>query len=209
MLRAKSSRNPFDCKGAENERRILASLPEVALMYAEDRANNLKISVVTKSTVLGGMHHCNRKADGAKFHLARAPGIREALKPRSTEGPRLESVFISDEKETPMFARILDFEVKPEKKEEFVKVVKNEIVPILKKQIGFLEILPFVQERMREEKVITISLWATKADAERYEREFYPKALNILQPFLTTPVSVNYYKLETAVCEHFVDALAA
>ena len=108
-----------------------------------------------------------------------------------------------------MFARILDFEVKPEKKEEFVRVVKNEIVPILKKQIGFLEILPFVQERMREKKVITISLWATKADAERYEREIYPKALNILQPFLSTRVSVNYYKLETAVCEHFVEALAA
>jgi heme-degrading monooxygenase HmoA len=108
-----------------------------------------------------------------------------------------------------MFARILDFEVKPEKKEEFVKVVKNEIVPILKKQIGFLEILPFFPERMRDEKVITISLWTTKSDAERYEREFYPKALDILKPFLTTPVGVNYYKLETAVCERFVEALAA
>lgn len=42
-----------------------------------------------------------------------------------------------------MFARILNFEVKPEKKDEFVRVVKNEIVPILKKQTGFLEILPF------------------------------------------------------------------
>src|SRR5437763_11057267 len=98
-----------------------------------------------------------------------------------------------------MFARILDFEVKPEKKDEFVKVVKNEVVPILKKQTGFLEILPFSPEKMREEKVINISLWATKADADRYEREFYPKVLNILKPFLTTPVNVNYYKLETAV----------
>lgn len=108
-----------------------------------------------------------------------------------------------------MFARILDFEVKLEKKEEFVKIVKNEIVPILKKQTGFLEILPFFPEKMREEKVITISLWATRSDADRYEREFYPKALDILKPFLTTPVKVAYYKLETSVCEHFVDALAA
>ena len=108
-----------------------------------------------------------------------------------------------------MFARILDFEVKPEKKEEFVKVVKNEIVPILKKQTGFLEILPFSPENMKEEKVITISLWTTRSDAERYEREFYPKALDILKPFLTTPVKVNYYKLETTVCEHFADALTA
>ncbi|MGA1986985.1 MAG: antibiotic biosynthesis monooxygenase [Candidatus Sulfotelmatobacter sp.] len=108
-----------------------------------------------------------------------------------------------------MFARILDFEVKPEKKEEFVKAVKNEVVPILKKQAGFLEILPFFPEKMKSEKVITITLWTTKSDAERYERDFYPKALEILKPFLTTSVKVNYYKLETTVCEHFVGALTA
>ncbi len=108
-----------------------------------------------------------------------------------------------------MFARILDCEVKLEKKEEFVKIVKNEVLPILKKQTGFLEILPFFPEKMKEEKVITISLWTTKADAERYEREFYPKVLNILKPFLTTPVNVSYHKLETTLCEHFVEALVA
>ena len=108
-----------------------------------------------------------------------------------------------------MFARILDCEVKLEKKEEFVKVVKNEVVPILKKQTGFLEIPPFFPEKMRENKVITISLWTTKADAARYERESYAKVLNLLKPFLTTPVNVNYHILETAVCEHFVDSLVA
>ncbi|MGA7514339.1 MAG: hypothetical protein WBW46_15705 [Candidatus Sulfotelmatobacter sp.] len=108
-----------------------------------------------------------------------------------------------------MFARILDCEVKLEKKEEFVKIIKNEVLPILKKQTGFQEILPFFPEKMKEEKVVTISLWTTKADAERYEREFYPKVLNILKPFLTTPVNVNYFKLETTLCEHFVEALAA
>ena len=55
-----------------------------------------------------------------------------------------------------MFARILDFEIKLEKKEEFLKVVKAEILPILKKQVGFLEVLPFVPEKLREEKLIAI-----------------------------------------------------
>jgi hypothetical protein len=108
-----------------------------------------------------------------------------------------------------MIARILNFEVKLEKKEEFVKVMKNQVLPILKKQTGFLEILPFFPEKTREEKAITISLWTTKVDAERYERECYPKLLDILKPFLTTPVEVNYYNLETKLCEHFVEALAA
>ncbi len=108
-----------------------------------------------------------------------------------------------------MFARMLNYEIKLEKKEEFVKAVQNEVVPILKKQTGFLEILPFFPEKMKDEKVFTISLWNTKADAERYEKEFYPKVLNILKPFLTTPVNVNYYNLETTVCQHFAEALVA
>lgn len=108
-----------------------------------------------------------------------------------------------------MFARILDFQLKPEKKEEFVKVVKNEILPILRKQVGFLEVLPFFPEKMNEEKAITISLWANKADAERYEEEFYPKVQEIVKPYLVTPAVVRPYTVETALCEHFVEALAA
>jgi hypothetical protein len=108
-----------------------------------------------------------------------------------------------------MFARILEFEVKLEKKEEFVKTVKNEILPILKKQIGFLEVLPLFPDKIREEKVLNISLWATRPDAERYEREVYPKVQEILRPYLITPVTVKPYTVETTLCEHFVEALAA
>ena len=108
-----------------------------------------------------------------------------------------------------MFARILNFEIKMEKKEEFVKTMKNQVLPILKKQNGFLEILPFFPEKMREQRVITASLWTTKQDADRYEREFYPKVYDILKPFMTTPVEVNYSILETTLCDHFVETLAA
>jgi hypothetical protein len=40
-----------------------------------------------------------------------------------------------------MFARMLEFEVKPENKEEFVKKVENEVLPILRKQGGFLVVV--------------------------------------------------------------------
>jgi len=108
-----------------------------------------------------------------------------------------------------MFARILDFEIKLEKKEEFIKVVKNEILPILKKQVGFLEILPFVPEKMKDEKWITISLWAKKVDAVRYEEMVYPKVYEILKPFLATQITVKPFVLETRLCEHFVETFAA
>ncbi len=60
-----------------------------------------------------------------------------------------------------MFARIVEFIPKVEKKEELIKVVRNEVLPILKKQPGFLEILPFLPESTTE-KAITVTLWVEK-----------------------------------------------
>ena len=107
-----------------------------------------------------------------------------------------------------MFARIVEFIPKYEMKEEFVKRVKNEVLPILKKQTGFLEILPLFPEN-KFEKMITITLWTEKKWVEKYEREVYPKVEEILKPYLTTPVTFKHYELETRLAEHFVEALAA
>jgi heme-degrading monooxygenase HmoA len=107
-----------------------------------------------------------------------------------------------------MFARIIEFIPKLEKKEEFVKVVRNEVLPILKKQPGFLEILPFEPET-RTEKMIIVTLWAEKRDAERYEREVYPKVEGIVKPYLATAVTFKHYNVETSLCRHFVEALTA
>ena len=108
-----------------------------------------------------------------------------------------------------MFARILQFEMKLEKKVEFTKVFKNEILPILKKQAGFLEVLPLFPEMLDDRKMVNISFWTTKLDAERYEREWYPKIYDLLKPYLTSPVTVKYYTVDTTLCEHFEKALVA
>jgi hypothetical protein len=107
-----------------------------------------------------------------------------------------------------MFARILEVAPKLEKKEELIRVIKGEVLPILRKQHGFLEILPFIPE-MKSEKMITISLWQEKKDADRYEREVLPKIEEIVNPYLTVPFVVRNYTVETTVCEHFEKALVA
>jgi quinol monooxygenase YgiN len=107
-----------------------------------------------------------------------------------------------------MFARIVEFFPKLEKKEELVKVIRDEVLPILKKQSGFLEILPFFPET-KNEKVIVVSLWMEQRNAERYEREVFPRVEEILKPYLTSPITYKPYKVETTLCEHFVQALAA
>lgn len=107
-----------------------------------------------------------------------------------------------------MYARIVEFVPRAEKKDEFVHVMKNEVLPILKKQAGFLDILPLFPE-MKNEKVVNITLWMEKRDAERYEKEVFPRIEGILRPLLNTPITWRLFQVETTLCEHFVNALAA
>jgi heme-degrading monooxygenase HmoA len=108
-----------------------------------------------------------------------------------------------------MFARILEFVPKMEKKEEFIRALKNEVLPILKKQSGYLEILPFFPE-IKNEKALTVTLWTEKKDVERFEKDWFPKVEEMIKPYLTTPIVVhNFYVVETTLCEHFEKALAA
>jgi hypothetical protein len=46
-------------------------------------------------------------------------------------------------------------------------------------------------------------------DAERYEREAYNKAYDILKPCITGMVEVKNHNLETVICQHFVETLVA
>jgi heme-degrading monooxygenase HmoA len=110
--------------------------------------------------------------------------------------------------ESVMFARIVEFIPKAEKKEELIKAVRNEVVPVLKKQPGFLDILPFLPESTTE-KTIVVSLWAEKRDAERYEREAYPKVAETVKPYLTTAITFKHYVVETSVSATFMESFAA
>lgn len=107
-----------------------------------------------------------------------------------------------------MFARFLEFNLKLERKEELLKMVKKDILPLLKKEPGFVEILPFYLE-VKPEKVQLIGLWHTKQDVERYERVTFPKIKELLTPYLTTPINIETWVMETTLCEHFVEAMAA
>jgi quinol monooxygenase YgiN len=107
-----------------------------------------------------------------------------------------------------MFARVIEFNPNQEKRDEIVSVMRREILPILKSQPGFLEILPFEPES-KTEKLLIITLWAEKRNAERYEREVFPKVEEILKPYLDTSITSRHYTVQTALCHHFMEALTA
>jgi quinol monooxygenase YgiN len=105
-----------------------------------------------------------------------------------------------------MYARIVEFVARPEKKEEIVNVVRKEVLPLLKRQPGFLEFLPFVPEN-KTDNLVAVTLWAERHEADRYEREVYPRVEAILKPYLTAPITFKHYNVETSLCQHFAEAL--
>ena len=109
-----------------------------------------------------------------------------------------------------MFARIVEFTPKPEMKEEIVNVIRKEVLPILKKQQGFMEFLVFAPET-KTEKWIAVTLWAEKRDVDRWEREGYPKVDGILKFYLVAPPIVNHFHVETSLCQcpRFLETLTA
>jgi quinol monooxygenase YgiN len=99
-----------------------------------------------------------------------------------------------------MFIRFLEFTVKPDKKVELVKKIKEEILPILNKNNGFFDLLPWEVET-EPTKFYAVSLWYEKKDAQKYEKEYFARVKQIVEPFLTAPVIVKFGPVETVIPE--------
>jgi heme-degrading monooxygenase HmoA len=81
-----------------------------------------------------------------------------------------------------MFARQVMLQLKPNVAKEFPATFEKEILPLLRKQKGFLDELLLVTPEKRE--VVAISLWETKEYAEAYNRELYPQIEKIVARFI-------------------------
>jgi len=104
-----------------------------------------------------------------------------------------------------MFARKLEFDLMLVKKEEFLRKVRDEVLPILKKQPGFIDVLGLTDE-LKVEKTLLISLWETKENALKYEKEVFPKITAMLKPYLLKPFVVTPCVVETTISQHILAA---
>ena len=104
-----------------------------------------------------------------------------------------------------MFARFLEMTVKPEKKPELTTKLKEEILPILRKHKGFLDVIPLEVEN-EPTKFYSISLWHERHDAEKYETENFPKIRAMVEPFLTAPIIVKHCNVDETITKKLVAA---
>lgn len=108
-----------------------------------------------------------------------------------------------------MFTRHIETTVRPEKLREFSTTVKNEVLPLLHKQPGFIDLIQLIADD-NTGRIITLSFWKTPEDAERYEREQYQTVMNRVKPFLLTPTpKVTTFQVDTSTVHHIAAGMAA
>jgi heme-degrading monooxygenase HmoA len=61
---------------------------------------------------------------------------------------------------------------------EFTRTLEKEIIPLLRKQMGFQDEISFVSPERNE--AVAISFWDKTESAEAYNREKYPEILKAL-----------------------------
>ena len=104
----------------------------------------------------------------------------------------LENVKMQTTSNTGPIARSVRFDIASDKNEEFHKLFKNEVLPILKKQDGFKDELLLVNDQ----HVLAISVWNNADAASKYDSVTYPQVDKTLRPVMTGKPTVETFQYD-------------
>lgn len=88
------------------------------------------------------------------------------------------------------FARNVQFTIKGGKEKEFNNLFEKEVIPMLRKQSGFLEEVTLINPKV----ATCISLWDDRKTADMYNTATYPQVLAKLTPFIEGTPRVETYE---------------
>jgi hypothetical protein len=92
-----------------------------------------------------------------------------------------------------MFARKVAARLKPNSITEFTNLIECHILPWLREQDGFLDLITLVTPDGLE--VATISFWDHQCNAQAYDASGYPQVLKILEKLLDAAPYVKFFEV--------------
>jgi heme-degrading monooxygenase HmoA len=90
-----------------------------------------------------------------------------------------------------MFARKVSLRLKSDAAGQFLQKMENEIIPLLRKQKGFLDELTLMSRTGKE--IYAYSFWESSEDAERYDRTTFTEVTSLLTGLTDGAVRVHTY----------------
>jgi hypothetical protein len=98
-----------------------------------------------------------------------------------------------------MFARKVTAQLKPNSLTEFTSLMECEILPWLRKQEGFLDLIMLVVPGGRE--VTSISFWDQRGNAQKYHSSGYPEVLRTLEKLMDGPPYVKIFEVVSSTLQ--------
>jgi heme-degrading monooxygenase HmoA len=96
-----------------------------------------------------------------------------------------------------MFTRVVEITTKSGKSHEVANTINETILPILRQQSGFLDETVLTSD-MESNRVLALSFWKTKEDAERYNKEQFPKINEMISHLVETTPVVRTFNVHTS-----------
>jgi heme-degrading monooxygenase HmoA len=107
-----------------------------------------------------------------------------------------------------MYARLVEITTKSGKARELCNTIEEQVVPILTKQSGFVDETVLASDA-EPNRVVGLSFWNTREDAERYHREQYPQIHETLKELLDTEPIIRTFDVQSSTTHSITARKAA
>lgn len=95
-----------------------------------------------------------------------------------------------------MYGRRVMFQLKPESYKDFNRRQEAEVLPILRQQKGFQEVITMVSPDKK--RIEAISVWERMEDAEAYDRSSYKEVVKLLASVVEGTPKVEILEVASA-----------
>jgi heme-degrading monooxygenase HmoA len=107
-----------------------------------------------------------------------------------------------------MFTRTVEVTLKSGKARELANIINDKVLPILKKQKGFVDETVLVSDT-EDNRVQSLSFWNSKEDAERYQREQYPAIHEMVRHLLEAEPVIRTFNVDSSTTHRIAAGKAA
>lgn len=106
-----------------------------------------------------------------------------------------------------MFARKVSVRLKVDAAGPFIQKMEDEIIPLLRKQKGFLDELTLISQSGKE--VYAYSFWENSDDAETYDRTTFRDVNSLLTGLIEGTVRIHTYMVANSTFHKLATAVAS
>lgn len=107
-----------------------------------------------------------------------------------------------------MFTRIVRLSCKPGQAKQVCSSINDKVLPIMERQQGFLDEILLVSNT-DPNHVLSQSFWNSRKDAERYDRDEFPKIREMMRDLLAGTPVVETYDVDTSTPHRITSGKAA